>query len=886
MSNEDKKDSESIGDQRPSLEDVLGGMSPGDLLNWMPDRGRRRSLDEFDVTVPERAETESDLFGDLPAGEDGGIQEPDMSKAFEGEDEFDYPKEAPPQPRMKVEDAWGSDADYCAADLPSEVPVVPGDDSSRWHDWYVEGVAYDYISDGRGGVVLIDDTTPKDAWLLASSSKTPAAEPEVSPEPEPEPQTIVAASGNGRRWVLPAAVVAVVIVGTLAAGGLYLSGVLDPEKPTGEEPQGTEVAVVGTTTETLVVATPSVVEPTGTPPPMPVVEKILQQREAQPTVAVSTPAAPATMAFPTPPSASPVPTAPRAEALFAESDVITIGFDTVVVLTGRIFLTTDDGRRLSMTNESAERSRTGVTLLDFVRPDVPVVVTGFFRDGAGSELRSIHGVEADYSIPPTMVRDTPIVRFAQGEPASTPSEDEVSVLEVTDVDVEFDSFLIRLRDLEPNREYHVRINVPEGVVGCPETLRSFVVKPHDRQTDTVLVKGFLSTCFEVPYNAEVVLTLDGVTVAETDLPAPSLLVASNHREGEILVDEARLIMLAHINEYREGEGVLPLALSASPVAQRHAELSLAGCVFSHWDVHGLKPYMRYSLTGGIQASVENWVGTTSFCIDERESVEPRFDTRKAAVSELAESVASWYESEAHRENLLDPYYSDVAIGVAWDEFNWRAAAMFMASHVETHELGLARLSPDGELAVWGRVVSEADFREYGVVRVYYDPPPTPLSRGQLARTYCYEMGRQVAEVVPALEEGQASPQRFVNQTSACPDPYFFDADIEAPRSEEEGVMLFKAAAERSEDSGVPVSLPALRYEATEWTPTSDSSARFSVRTDVGEMLSLPCGEKRCPGVYTVEVWGTDRQDAAVLLASQSLWIGIEPPDEAVVAYAE
>ena len=895
MNDEEKRDSEPRK-ERLTFEDILAGVSSSDMLSWMPDRGRRRSLDEFDVEMPEPAPPQDDILDDVPTVSRDEAGEPDMSMRYDADYDYGLPEEPPVPPVDAVEDAWGHDVYHCAADLPVWDGLDAERESSLWVSQQREGAVYDYVSDGQGGSEIIDEHSSFKLWQMIFRDQ------EVSPElaeqtdevpavvvEDAEPQIIEPPRRRIRRWVLPT-VAAVLTLGAAGAGGVYLSGMLEPDAPEGIEPA--EVAPMVVETETIADPPPSGVpkESEPTPPPIPVVEKILQQRTEQQPVEVGTaPTAQAPiLVLPTPAAVVPAPTAPRPDALFADADMITIGFDSVVVLTGKVYLTTDDGRRLSMSNESAARAKTGATLLDFVRPEgAMLVVTGFFRDGAGSGLRSVDGVEADYAIPPTVVREKSIERFARNEDERTAPEEELPIVEIADVDVEFDSFLIRLRHLTPNREYRVSITGPEGVVGCPEKLRNFVVRTGEKHTDTVHVEGFLSTCFAVPYTAEVVVSLDGAAIAKTDLPAPSLLVASNQREGELLVDEARQIMLAHINEYRDEAGVTALKLSDLEVAQRHAELSLAECVFSHWDVYGLKPYMRYSLTGGIQASAENWVGTTSFCIDDHDGGGPRFDARKEAVSELAESVVSWYESEAHRENLLGPHFTEVAIGVAWDAFNWRAATMFIGSHVEEHELGLARLSPDGELAVWGRVVSEADFREYGVLRVYYDPPPVPLTRGQLARTYCYEIGRQVAEIVPALEDERVGPVEFANPTSACPDPYLYASDIEAPSNEDEGIMLFKAAAHRhSEGVIVPSSLPALRYAATEWQPTTEASARFSVKADVASMLSLACDEERCPGIYTVEVWGTDRNRAAVLLTSQSLWVGIDPPAAAVKAYTE
>ena len=86
-------------------------------------------------------------------------------------------------------------------------------------------------------------------------------------------------------------------------------------------------------------------------------------------------------------------------------------------------------------------------------------------------------------------------------------------------------------------------------------------------------------------------------------PDPSIPVHLRH------IDQKRL-MLELINEERTRAGLNPVTMGDNAAAQLHAEAALEGCFSSHWGLHGLKPYMRYSLAGGYQSSGETYKAAT------------------------------------------------------------------------------------------------------------------------------------------------------------------------------------------------------------------------------------------------------------------------------------
>ena len=327
------------------------------------------------------------------------------------------------------------------------------------------------------------------------------------------------------------------------------------------------------------------------------------------------------------------------------------------------------------------------------------------------------------------------------------------------------------------------------------------------------------------------------------------------------------LMLQLINAERDAAGLEPVALGANAAAQLHAEASLAGCFSSHWGLDGLKPYMRYSLAGGYQANAENGSGL-DYCITEADS----YAEIGSVEQEIREAMAGWMESPGHRSTILDPWHRAVNVGLAWDRFNFVAIQHFEGGYVEYRQLPEIR---EGHLVLEGAVTNGAGFggRDGLGIQVYYDPPPGPLTPGQLARTYCYGSGLPVAALRPPpgllryYDEDE-----FTAAYRPCPDPYNAPAGARAPRSPDEAHVYWQAAYEASQ-AAQEYAVTAPWVTAREWEVTGQA---FSVRADLSRVIAV-----YGPGVYSVLVWGRIGGEAAVL-SEYSIFHGIDPPG----AYAQ
>ncbi len=322
-------------------------------------------------------------------------------------------------------------------------------------------------------------------------------------------------------------------------------------------------------------------------------------------------------------------------------------------------------------------------------------------------------------------------------------------------------------------------------------------------------------------------------------------------------------MLGLINAERRRAGLNTVILGDNIAAQLHAESALDNCVSSHWGLDGLKPYMRYSLAGGYQSNGENGHGL-DYCIRASDGYSAHSGIRR----EIDQAMDGWMSSLGHRRNLLDPYHRKVNIGIVWDKYNTVMYQHFEGDYVQYDWLP----------AISNGVLSFSGVTKNGVrfdrkrdlsVQIHYDRPPHELTRGQVARTYCYGSGRRVAGLRQPLTGNSYYPTDAFDDTyDPCPDPYDVPPDAPAPRSHSEAHRAWQEAYNASQ-SREPQSIAVPWITASEWT-ASDTS--FAVKADIGEILN-----QYGDGIYTVLVWG-DFVGVREVISEYSIFHGVTPPD--------
>ena len=308
-------------------------------------------------------------------------------------------------------------------------------------------------------------------------------------------------------------------------------------------------------------------------------------------------------------------------------------------------------------------------------------------------------------------------------------------------------------------------------------------------------------------------------------------------------------MLELINTERVKAGVESVVMGDNVAAQLHAEASLENCFSSHWGVDGLKPYMRYSLAGGYQSNGENGSGR-DYCISEssRSPQGNRYRPIEDPREKVRDAMEGWMDSPGHRRNILDPWHKKVNIGLAWDQYNFAAVQHFEGDYVEYDSLPVIE---NGVLSLSGKIKNGVAFvndRDL-YLRIYYDPPPHPLTRGQVSRTYCYGNGPHIATLREPPTGDLLYFRNEVTRTieaSNCPDPYDIPAEFPAPRSLDEAHEFWQVAYDASQKPKREETLVVSRVTTSEWTA---SGKVFSVTADIGDLLS-----KYGNGVYTLLMW--------------------------------
>ena len=322
-------------------------------------------------------------------------------------------------------------------------------------------------------------------------------------------------------------------------------------------------------------------------------------------------------------------------------------------------------------------------------------------------------------------------------------------------------------------------------------------------------------------------------------------------------------MLQLINAARIRAGLDPVELGNNAAAQLHAEATLKNCFLSHWGVDGLKPYMRYSLAGGYQSNGENTSGL-SYCIRPSDG----YRRNGTAQQEISEAMDGLMASPGHRENILDRWHRKVNIGLAWDDYNYSVIQHFEGDYIEYDRLPEIR---NGTLSLAGTTKNGVTIKrdEDLGVQIYYDPPPHPLTRGQVVRTYCYDSGLLIAALRPPLPEDWFYTEDEYEETgSGCPDPYDVPWDAPAPQSAEEADALWQSIYDSSRFP--PESASTVRWITAALLEVQDNT--FAVRADLGHLISIYGS-----GVYTITLWGA-MDDEDVVISTYSIFHDAVPPD--------
>jgi uncharacterized protein YkwD len=204
-----------------------------------------------------------------------------------------------------------------------------------------------------------------------------------------------------------------------------------------------------------------------------------------------------------------------------------------------------------------------------------------------------------------------------------------------------------------------------------------------------------------------------------------------------------LYVLSLINSDRQQYGLQNVSLSNESSAQQHAQSMLVYDYFSHWDVYGMKPYMRYTLLGGAGAVSENVAyrySSSCTLLGCTGNINVRSALQQMEHDMMYNDSACC--NNGHRDNILDPNHNQVSIGVAYNSSTAYLTEDFIDNYTAWSNFGFSN-STD-EMYLEGTLQYGASLSS---VIVSFDAPVANMSRVQLDNTSSYGYGKQIAGVV-------------------------------------------------------------------------------------------------------------------------------------------
>ena len=213
-------------------------------------------------------------------------------------------------------------------------------------------------------------------------------------------------------------------------------------------------------------------------------------------------------------------------------------------------------------------------------------------------------------------------------------------------------------------------------------------------------------------------------------------------------------VLSLINKDRQDAGLPAVMLDYNAAAQKHAQDMFDNYYCSHWGTDGLKPYMRYTMEGGLNFEGENSSYSGWYNPADNPADYAPIDVRQE-IAELERMMV--YEdagaNNGHRDTILNKYARQVSLGIVYDTKRLAFVEQFEGQYVEYF------LPP----ALSGNVLSlSGRFTAPGIalnnISIAYDPSPQALTNSQLvndaAYTDGYSLGTRVNYIISPPPPGQ------------------------------------------------------------------------------------------------------------------------------------
>lgn len=188
-----------------------------------------------------------------------------------------------------------------------------------------------------------------------------------------------------------------------------------------------------------------------------------------------------------------------------------------------------------------------------------------------------------------------------------------------------------------------------------------------------------------------------------------------------------------VNQDRKAHGLNPVTLDNSSSAQNRADDMLDAEYFSHWNSDGVKPYVVYTKLGGKGNVDENISVTIAYCQVSScmpNSFDPFKQINDSEYNMMYKDAGSFW---GHRDNILNPYHTDVNFGIAYSNQRF-----YFVEHFETNLIKWQTIKLDGnQLHLVGQMPQGYSLDQ---IEVFADPAPKPLTNTELDGLSPYDLG--------------------------------------------------------------------------------------------------------------------------------------------------
>lgn len=228
------------------------------------------------------------------------------------------------------------------------------------------------------------------------------------------------------------------------------------------------------------------------------------------------------------------------------------------------------------------------------------------------------------------------------------------------------------------------------------------------------------------------------------LPNTSINVSQLLNKSSVNVNKTSVLAytLNAINKDRLQYGLSNVTISNITSGQQHADSMLNNSYFSHWDIYGMKPYMRYTLVGGRETVDENIAYQASTdCVLNHCTGNLNLTSAITNMEYKMMYNDSICCNNAHRRNILDPHHNQVSIGLAFNGSTAYLAEDFIDNYILWNSN--TPNFTNSVVSLSGTVVKNYNLSS---VLISYEAPVSNLTLRQLGNTSFYGYGNNVAGI--------------------------------------------------------------------------------------------------------------------------------------------